>query len=172
MQRLFIFLFLLPLAAASGSASNLWIRKDRLPPIIMHRNPISKSENYNLVLSPKISDIKEKGVKYQQASQMINGRYNDLPDLSKFHLYSQMEKTRGSKNENRNKRYSQASAVVPGGLLRAQIPLPTLIALDWFLQILTAFVATAIALAVGMPIIQKIAFDVLVSLAFQRCRQI
>ena len=164
MQRLFIFLFLLPLAAASGSASDLWTRKDRLPPRIMHRNPIYNSINYSLALSPKISDIKKEAVKYQHVSRMINGRDNDLTDRSEFHLYSQMEKTKGSKNEKRNKRYSEAPAVVPGGLLRAQIPLPTLIAIDRFLKILTTFAGTAIALAIGMPIIQKIASDMLVFL--------
>ena len=95
---------------------------------------------------------------------MINGRYKDLTDRSEFHLDSQMEKTKSSKTENRNKRYSEVPAVVPGGLLRAQIPLPTLIAIDRFLKILTTFAGTAIALAIGMPIIQKIASDMLVLL--------
>ena len=47
-------------------------------------------------------------------------------------------------------------AVMEGGLLRAQIPQHTLIAIDRFLRILKSLAGFAILLAIGMPFIHEI----------------
>ena len=47
-------------------------------------------------------------------------------------------------------------AVMEGGLLRAQIPQHTLIAIDRFLKILKSLAGFAILLAIGMPFIHEI----------------
>ena len=63
------------------------------------------------------------------------------------------------------KRNYHQPAVMQGGLLTAQVPRHTLIAIDRFLKILKAFAGSAILIAIGMPFLHEMTLYILDSFA-------
>ena len=63
------------------------------------------------------------------------------------------------------KRNYHRPAVMQGGLLTAQVPRHTLIAIDRFLKILKAFAGSAILIAIGMPFLHEMTLYILDSFA-------
>ena len=63
------------------------------------------------------------------------------------------------------KRNYHRPAVMQGGLLTAQVPRHTLIAIDRFLKILKAFAGSAILIAIGMPFLHELTLYILDSFA-------
>ena len=59
------------------------------------------------------------------------------------------------------KRNYHRPAVMQGGLLTAQVPRHTLIAIDRFLKILKAFAGSAILIAIGMPFLHELTLYIL-----------
>ena len=114
----------------------------------LNANHSSKQSSNNWVFEPNVNSLEYPNLS-ETSQQLENPWYKD--ESYKYDIVVEEVTT---------DRY-HVPAVMEGGLLRAQIPQHTLIAIDRFLKILKSLAGFAILIAIGMPFIHEITSSIL-----------
>ena len=114
----------------------------------LNANHSSKQSSNNWVFEPNVNSLEYPNLS-ETSQQLENPWYKD--ESYKYDIVVEEVTT---------DRY-HVPAVMKGGLLSAQIPQHTLIAIDRFLKILKSLAGFAILIAIGMPFIHEITSSIL-----------
>ena len=154
-MKQFCILFWLPWLASSSTPQlpNEWKLDYAMKETDGLHSLIASTIKKDLTGPVKVQHKHSFGLQWDKYKEAAN-KYSD-PSIQYDKLYN--NDASGYKMANRNFEKFRRPAVMEGGLLSAQVPQHTLIAIDRYMKILKSLAGFAIALSIGMPFIHEAA---------------